>query len=111
MESFKHKNIIRCLNSYVYENKFYTVMDCALGGELGKYIEKHKTLKEADAMRIFRQVHDAVKYIHSRSVIHRDIKPNNLLFIDEKCENIVVSLLRFKLNLADRFRNFRVMCG
>ncbi len=91
MESFKHKNIIRCHNSYVYENKFYTVMECAKGGELGTYIDKNKCLKEAEAIRIFRQIQDAVRYIHSRNVIHRDIKPNNLLFLDTNYENLVVS--------------------
>ena len=84
------KNIIKCFNSYVHENKFYTVMECAKGGELGKYIEDNKYLKESDAMRIFRQLHDSVKYIHGRSVIHRDIKPNNILFVDENYENIIV---------------------
>jgi len=80
------------MNSYVYENKFYTVMDCAKGGELGKYIEENKCLKEVEAMRIFRQLHDSIKYIHGRSVIHRDIKPNNILFMDEDHENIVVRI-------------------
>lgn len=94
MESFKHKNIIRCYNSYVYDNKFYTVMECAKGGELGKYIENNDNkIKEAEVMRIFRQLHDAVRYIHSRNVVHRDIKQNNILFLDENHENIVVSLL------------------
>lgn len=96
MESFKHKNIIKCYNSYVYEKKFYTVMEQAKGGELGSYISKNKFLREQEAMRVFRQLHDAVKYIHGRNVIHRDIKPNNILFIDENHENIVV---RFIFNI------------
>ena len=93
MESFKHKNIVRCLNSYVFENKIYSVMDCAMGGELGAYIKERHHLTENDAIRIFKQIHDAVKYIHSRNVVHRDIKPNNILFLDEKHENIIVFYL------------------
>jgi len=69
-------------------------MECAKGGELGKYIENNDNkIKEAEVMRIFRQLHDAVRYIHSRNVVHRDIKQNNILFLDENHENIVVSLL------------------
>lgn len=90
LQSFKHRNIVKFINSYVYENQFYTVMQCAVGGELNTYLEKEKYLSEFEARRIFKQLHEAVKYIHSRSVVHRDLKPNNILFLDEKRENVVV---------------------
>ncbi len=90
LQSFQHKNIIKYINSYIYDNHFYTVMDFAAGGELVGYLSEHKILSESDCKRIFKQVHDAVKYIHSRNVIHRDLKPNNILFLDEKYENVVL---------------------
>jgi calcium/calmodulin-dependent protein kinase I len=91
LQSFKHRNIVKFINSYVYENQFYTVMQCAVGGELNTYLEKEKYISEFEARRIFKQLHEAVKYIHSRNVVHRDLKPNNILFLDEKRENVVVS--------------------
>jgi len=93
LQSFKHRNIVKFINSYVFENQFYTVMQCAFGGELNAYLEKEKYLSEFEARRIFKQLHEAVKYIHSRNVVHRDLKPNNLLFLDEKRENVVVYML------------------
>lgn len=65
-------------------------MQCAIGGELNTYLEKEKYISEFEARRIFKQLHEAVKYIHSRNVVHRDLKPNNILFLDEKRENVVV---------------------
>lgn len=67
-------------------------MNICKGGMLSSYIHKQGYLKEKEAMRIFKQLHDAVKYIHSKNVIHRDIKPENILFIDEDYEDILVRL-------------------
>jgi len=65
-------------------------MECALGGELNTYLEDQKYLSEFETRRIFKQLHEAVKYIHSKNVVHRDLKPNNILFLDEKRENVIV---------------------
>lgn len=72
-------------------------MECAEGGELYCYLDKKKYFNEYESRRIFKQVHEAVKYIHSKSVVHRDLKPNNILFLDEKKENVVVSLFSYFL--------------
>lgn len=92
LESFKHRNIIKFINSYIYDNQFYTVMEFARGGELGTYLNKEKILSEFEARRVFKQLHEAVRYIHSKNVVHRDLKPNNILFLDIKRENLVVNL-------------------
>lgn len=70
-------------------------MECAKGGELNSYLENMGLLSEWEARRIFKQIHESVRYIHSKNVVHRDLKPNNLLFLDKKRENLVVSLLQY----------------
>jgi serine/threonine protein kinase len=90
LQSFKHKNIIQFKNNFVYKDYFYTVMDHAAGGELNTYLYSKTLLSETEAKAIFMQIHASVAYIHSKKVIHRDIKPNNIMFLDENRENVVL---------------------
>jgi len=90
LESFRHKNIIKYINSYSYESNFYMVMQYAEGGELGTCLAEKNWLTEIEAKRVFSQLVDAVSYMHGRSVIHRDLKPNNILFVDKERANIAL---------------------
>ena len=90
LHSLNHTGIIKLYDSFQYDNKFYTVMDYCKGGELEAYLKEKKFLSEKEAKNIFKQIYNAVKYIHSQNIIHRDLKPNNILFKDEEKKNIVL---------------------
>lgn len=90
LQSFKHKNIIKCHHYYAYEDHFFTVMDSAKGGELGRYVRDKGGLKEKEAKKIFKQIYNAVNYIHGKNMIHRDLKPNNILFLNKEQTEIVL---------------------
>ena len=90
LRSMIHKNVIRCYDSFAHNNKFYTVMDFAEGGELTYLLRDKGPLSEDEAKKIFKQIYEAVCYIHSRNIIHRDLKPNNILFLDKERTHIVI---------------------
>ena len=79
-----HKNVIKCYNSFAHDKKFYTVMDYAEGGELTYLLNDKGMLAETVAKGLFKQIYEAVCYIHSQNIIHRDLKPNNILFLDKE---------------------------
>ena len=93
LENLRHKNIVKFHYSYINDNLFYSVMDFAKGGELGALITEKKQLSEYTTKKLFKQIHEAVVYIHSKNVIHRDLKPGNILFLDEKRDNLVVQYI------------------
>ena len=95
LRTMNHKNVIKLYDSFMYDKKFFTVMDYARGGELtvlleGKDGNKNNKLSENECKKIFKQIYDAVCYIHERNIIHRDLKPNNILFLDEEKTHVVI---------------------
>ncbi len=59
---------------------FYIVMEYARGGDLQKRLTPGKPFPLSASFALFRQLCDAVQYAHEHGVIHRDLKPLNILF-------------------------------
>jgi serine/threonine protein kinase len=55
------------------------VMELCAGGDLLNFVRKRKKLTEEVAKVIFKQIIDGLGYIHSKNIIHRDIKLDNIL--------------------------------
>jgi serine/threonine protein kinase len=55
------------------------VMEYANGGDLLNFMKQHKNLDEATARDIFKQIVYGLGHCHCRSVLHRDIKLDNIL--------------------------------
>jgi len=64
-------------------------MEFAAGGELRGYVEKEGLLHEEEARNFFKQIVRAVHYIHSKKIIHRDLKLENILLDAKKVCKIV----------------------
>ena len=90
LKDMSHINIIKFHSFFIYNSKFYIVMDYARGGELSSLLSSKKRLKEEQAKFIFHQIYNAVQYIHSKNIIHRDLKPNNILFLDEEKTHVII---------------------
>lgn len=73
------KHIVRIHDIFEENGTAYYVMEHIDGGSLDNLIKKG-TLKEAEAIRITKEIGEALGYIHSRNVLHLDVKPSNILF-------------------------------
>ena len=78
-----HPNIARLLDGGTTDDGLpYFVMELIEGKPIDEYCESHK-LPTEDRLKLFSQVCSAVQYAHQRLIIHRDIKPNNILVTSE----------------------------
>ena len=82
-----HKNIITLYNKYENDTDIYLIMEYANKGNLYNLLQRKKYFKEQEAYFYFKQVVEAISYLHSYNIIHRDIKPENLLLSDNNDEN------------------------
>ena len=77
----KHKHIISVIDVFEENGTAYYVMEHVGGGSLaGKVL--HGALPEEDAVRYARQVADALAFVHSKRMMHLDVKPANILLDD-----------------------------
>jgi serine/threonine protein kinase len=80
----EHPHIVPIYKVGGHRNEvLYIVMRCVNGASLRQLLEKRRRLSVRDAARIARQVADALGYAHGHGVVHRDIKPDNIL-LDSK---------------------------
>ncbi|PYP31835.1 MAG: hypothetical protein DMD49_07270 [Gemmatimonadetes bacterium] len=76
----EHASIVPIYKVGGYKNEvLYIIMRCVDGPSLRQLLEKHHRLSVGDAARIARQVADALAYAHKLGVVHRDVKPDNIL--------------------------------
>lgn len=81
--SLTHPNIVNIYDTGIEEDIYYIVMEYVKGETLKKYINRKGRLSEQETIKISRQVAEALKHAHTNNIVHRDIKPHNILITEE----------------------------
>ena len=74
-----YKKIVKLFECFENEKYFFIIMENVIGGNLLNAINKMNKLSETISRNIFIQLIETIKYIHSKGIVHRDIKPDNIL--------------------------------
>ncbi|KAI9594693.1 kinase-like domain-containing protein [Syncephalis fuscata] len=80
-----HPRVIQLLGWDFTSLNTYLYIQYADGGDLSSYIKRHAPLPEMEAKNIFKQLLEGIQFLHSKAIIHRDIKPGNIL-LQKYCE-------------------------
>lgn len=81
--SLTHPNIVNIYDTGIEDDIYYIVMEYVKGETLKKYINRKGRLTEQETIKISMQVAEGLKHAHSNNIVHRDIKPHNILITEE----------------------------
>jgi serine/threonine protein kinase len=76
---FDHPGIVDVYGTFEENNTAYMVMELLRGETLGQLVEERGPLSEAEAIGYIRRVGEALIVVHEASLLHRDLKPDNIM--------------------------------
>lgn len=80
MKSIQHDNIVKIIEVHLDAELPYIVMQLIEGGDLRSLLKRHSTLDIATVTRLAHQMTEALDAIHAKAVVHRDVKPENIMY-------------------------------
>jgi serine/threonine protein kinase len=79
LKKIRHCNVVHFFETFETDKYILLVMELCGGGDLLNYVRKRRRLKEDLAKYFFKQIIEALHYIHQKNIVHRDIKLDNIL--------------------------------
>jgi len=80
----RHPNIVQIDNYFDHGNLPCIAMEYVAGEDLWKWVEKRGFLSETEALNYIRKAGEAVIVVHEKGLLHRDIKPQNIMVRDNQ---------------------------
>ena len=106
----KHPNIVRVLDFDVQDDTPFLVMDYAVGGTLRQHHPRGSALPLPTVINYVKQVANALQYAHDQKLIHRDVKPENML-LGEREELLLSDFGIALIAQSSRYQGTQDMAG
>lgn len=83
LDELNHPNIVNVIDVFDEHNTSYMVMSFIQGTSLQDIVEKNGPLQYAEAVNYIGQITNAIDFVHKRNILHRDIKPDNVMITSD----------------------------
>lgn len=87
----KHEGVLPTHGFFFLPNRVFFVLEHAPGGDLYQSLKREGPYSEERTKHIMHQLLEAVKYIHAQNIIHRDLKLDNILYVNTSSDKIKVA--------------------
>ncbi|XP_034022233.1 caM kinase-like vesicle-associated protein [Thalassophryne amazonica] len=92
LKMVKHHNILQLVDAFETKKEYFLFLELATGREVFDWILDQGYYSERDTSNVMRQVLEAVAYLHSLKIVHRNLKLENLVYYNRlKHSKIVIS--------------------
>uniref|UniRef100_A0A3P9M9F4 non-specific serine/threonine protein kinase n=1 Tax=Oryzias latipes TaxID=8090 RepID=A0A3P9M9F4_ORYLA len=101
LQALKHPNIVLLKDVFESRSEMVLVLELISGGELFDFIAEKDNLLETEAIQFMKQILEGLRFMHSNSIAHFDLKPENIMLSEKVSPQLNVKLIDF--GLAYRF--------
>ena len=82
LRKLDHPGVIKIYEAYIHQGNYYIVTEYCSGGSLSKYLKNHKAFSQNSLRIIFRKLFSVLTYLETQRIIHRDIKLENVVVVN-----------------------------
>ena len=110
MSVLRHRRLLRLADAFESPTEIVLVMELVTGGELFEKVVEDEFISENDVIHYMKQIIEGVQHMHSKEVLHLDLKPENIMIVRPASRQI--KLIDF--GLARKYNpkeNLKVMFG
>lgn len=112
LSQLSHPNVVGFYEAGYFQKQSYIAMEYVEGGSLRSLLQNQETpLSVAQCLEIFSAVADGLEYIHTQGLIHRDLKPDNILLTSGKVPKIGDFGLALKVEDQSRITKSGMILG
>lgn len=94
MKKLQHPHLLRLYETIHTDKHIYLILEYCEGGDLSRFIKSKGKLSANTSMYLFQQLASGLRYLYSANLIHRDIKPQNLL-LTMKQDRVILKIADF----------------
>ena len=107
----QNPHIIQLYEIYEENNRIFLILEYMKGKDLQNLLKTHSVLSEQQIYWIFHQIVKGLRFLHHHGIMHRDLKPDNILL---EIDSVNSQLKIADFSLAEKFapqQKFMKFCG
>ncbi|KAL4499792.1 hypothetical protein ABPG72_017332 [Tetrahymena utriculariae] len=103
LRRINHEKIVKSYEFFQTETQYKLVLHYYEGGTLEQKLEKSQGFTLFQICDMMRQILQGFSYLHQNNIMHRDLKPDNILFFDKESFDLVISDMGLSQDVNENF--------